>query len=152
MKSKILIGISLLVIGNLLYTLYSCNRENFYEKCLGGSHELRKLNVKDETSSNIRGSYFLISHVYSVDVTTKTKVTFCFKNYKDEYQFKEMDLDRVLIKTCDTLDVPYVRFYWVNRNHGENEYMKICDYDITRVVVYCKESDFPEDVNINDLK
>jgi hypothetical protein len=123
------------------------------ESMLGGNHELRKFNVKTTSSTSTSGFYFLVVGGYSSTTSENTVVRCYFLNYKNEYQLMETRLTNVNIKIDSTCTKPYVRFYWSNDAGYYYNTDKDKIYDaVTRMVIYCKDSDFQPDVNINNLK
>lgn len=150
------IGGAVLLFFVFANSLSSCNDHeqevDAYEKILGGKHELRKFNVRTETSTVTHGSYFLLMGSYSSQDVTDTRVRFYFKNHRDEYQFMELRLDDVNIKTDSTVVEPYVKFFWSDNGHSEDEWRRMYDWDVTGAVIYCKEEDFQPEININDLR
>lgn len=146
-KTKILF-----LLPILLYSCVSKDEPNDYEKVLGGKHELRKFNVKTTTTQYTSGWYFICVGGYSSYKSEETKIRFYFKNCKDEYQFMERRLSEVNVRIDSTVIIPYVKFYWNENNRDESEWSRMYEYDVTKAVVYCKESDFQPEININDLK
>lgn len=134
-----IILISLLIITSILFVLGSyTNNNTLHNEILGGKHELRKLSIE---SSSV---YFLLIKNYS-------SVRFYFLNHNGEYQLMETELKNVKIKIDNTVVIPYVKFYWTNDNFRvREEVSKIYKYDITSVVIYCRDLDFQP--NINDLQ
>ena len=134
-KLKLFFGLLLIVIAS------SCKQEvkiSDTEKVLGGKHELRKFNVKTNTSTSTSAFYFLVVGSYSSTTTSNSIVRFYFKNHKDEFQLKEMPLNKVNIKIDSTVTEPYVKFYWVNNNKTMDNTSAMYDYDITKAVIFVK--------------
>ena len=124
---------------------------NEYEQLLSGKHELRKFNIKSTTTTESSGCWFFVVGSYSSKTTEESKIRFYFKTIKDEYIFKEMSFDKVIIKIDSTATIPYVKFYWNNYGEAYNGYA-IYENAITRAVIYCKEEDFQPEININELR
>jgi hypothetical protein len=121
-----------------------------YNEILGGEHELRKFNIKTTTSSSSSAWFFVVAGGYSSREVSETKIRFYFKNYRGEFEFMEKNFDEVNIKIDNTVIIPFVKFYWnVIGGGAENSIYK---YNVTKVILYCKESDFQPEININDLK
>lgn len=143
------------ILSCLLIILISCQNEkqNVQQKVLGGKHILRKFNVKTTTTTSSSGSFFLVVGGYSSSTREKCMVRFYFLNYKGEYQLMEKYLTDVNIKIDSTVKQPYAKFYWTPRlRYDVSEYNSMYNYDVTRVVIYCKDEDFQPEININDLK
>ena len=142
-------------IITMMLLLSSCQMNKFdeHEYLLSGKHELRKFNVKESATTTSRGSWFLVVGSYESQTKTESKVRFYFKTRNDEYVFKELDFEKVVLKIDSTAKVPYVKFYWNNCGCGYHPNdMQIYERAITRAVIYCKEEDFAPEININDLK
>lgn len=150
------IGIVALMFLAMTNLLSSCDGDKpdptAYEKVLGGEHELRKFNVKTENSHVTHGSYFLLMGSYTSRDVSETNVRFYFKNHRGEYQFMELSLEDVNIKTDSTVSEPFVKFFWNENGHDEDEWRMMYQYDVTGVVIHCKEEDFQPEININDLR
>jgi len=138
-----------------MFILLSCSNENKIDaqkEVLGGKHLLRKFNVKTTTTTSSSGAFFLVVGGYSSYTSEQSIVRFYFLNYKGEYQLMEKYLSDVNIKIDSTVKEPYVKFYWIKRIRTINEFNSMYNNDVTRVVIYCKDSDFQPELNINDLK
>lgn len=122
------------------------------QNVLGGKHELRKINVKTSASQSSSAWYFLVMGGYETESSTNSTVRFYFLNYKGEYQPMELPLTQVNIKIDSTVKNPYVKFYWIERERREDQFQTMYRNDVTRVVIYCKDSDFQPEININNLK
>lgn len=147
----------LLLLFISIFLLLSCgdsneNKIDAQKEVLGGKHLLRKFNVKTTTTTSSSGAFFLVVGGYSSYTTEQSIVRFYFLNYKGEYQLMEKYLSDVNIKIDSTVKEPYVKFYWIKRIRTINEYNSMYINDVTRVVIYCKDSDFQPELNINDLK
>jgi len=140
----------------ILFIASSCrdsNKNNAYENVLGGKHELRKFNVKTLNQTSSSGYYFLVAGGYSSETVENSVVRFYFKNYRDEYQLLEMPITKVNVKIDSTTIKPYVKFYWSEEGrYGVNEWQKMYERSITRAVIFCRDSDFQPEINIDDLK
>jgi len=119
---------------------------------LSGKHELRKFNVKDITSTSSRATFFLLCGTYSSETIQSTEVRFYFKNYNNEYQLMIKPITSVNIKIDNSVTIPYIKFYWNSGDHYYTDIFSIYDECITKVVIYCKDSDFIPEININNLK
>jgi len=118
---------------------------------LSGKHELRKFNVKETTTTSSKASFFLIVGSYSSETTQSTEVRFYFKNYHNEWQLMIKPITSVNIKIDNSVIIPYIKFYWNDNNYHSDIY-SIYDECVSRVVIYCKNSDFIPEININNLK
>ncbi len=141
----------------IVFEFPSCQFESkqnrdIYQKVLGGKHDLRKFNVKTTTSQNVSAWYFLVMGGYSASTYNRSLVRFYFLNYKGEYQLKEMPLNQVNIKIDTSANKPFVKFYYNITGRSEEQWGNMYDFDVTKAVIYCKESDFQPEININDLK
>lgn len=143
-------------IGIFIIACYSCGNKtskNDYEKVLGGKHELRKFNVKTTTAQNASAWCFLVMGGYANSTTRSSVVRFYFLNHRGEYQLLELPLNDVNIKIDSTIKNPYVKFFWHEMGvRDESEWRMMFKYNLTGAVIYCKESDFRPEININDLK
>jgi len=155
-KSFVLSTIKTLLILAFSLLITSCTNEQPKDedsecyRLLSGKHELRKLNVKNTTTTTESGCYFLIVGSYSSQTTEKAKARFYFLSINNEYIFKEMDLEKVIIKTDSSVQTPYVKFYFnIADYYSEYEIYEQC---ITRAVIYCKEEDFAPEINIDELQ
>lgn len=147
----------LLLLFISIFLLLSCgdsneNKIDAQKEVLGGKHLLRKFNVKTTTTTSSSGAFFLVVGGYSSYTTEQSIVRFYFLNYNGEYQLMEKYLNDVNIKIDSTVKEPYVKFYWIKRIRTINEFNSMYNNDVTRVVIYCKDSDFQPELNINDLK
>ena len=137
-----------------ILSLAACDNKvhSEYEYVLGGNHILRKFNVKTTTSQSSSAFYFFVAGSYSSSTYSNTKVRFYFLNFKGEYQLMEQSLNDVNIKIDNNVVIPYVRFYWAEHPRYREEWKTMYQHDVTGAVIYCKESDFQPEININDLK
>lgn len=145
---------AIIVLLAMIFSGCGCDPERMKEeiKEIGIKHTLRKFNVKTSTSQSASAWYFYVAGGYSSHTSEKTTVRFYFKNCKGEYQFMEMDLGKVRIK-IDSVQEPYViivpaysqdKCFDIDAGHS--------DWEIRSATVYCKESDFQPEININDLR
>ena len=145
--------LSIVVLFTMFLTSCVGGNKKLYNDILGGKHELRKFNVNTNTSTSSSGWYFIVLGGYSSTTSSSSIVRFYFLNYKDEYQLMEKSLTDVNIKIDSTAIKPYVKFYWTrNAQRDSSDIFRMYDYDVTKVVIYCKDSDFQPDININNLK
>lgn len=150
--------IQIFLVVFLFSLLLSCSRSEEeihadYMEILGGEHELRKFNVTTNNSSTSHTWYFLVAGGYSTSSSESAVVRFYFLNCKGEYQLKELYLNDVNIKIDNSITNPYVKFYWNESScYKKEEYSDMYDYEITRAVIYCADSAFQPEININDLK
>lgn len=150
MRNLILLT-SLLLTITLLSASCQMNKFDEHEYLLSGKHELRKFNIKESTTTTSRASWFLVVGNYDSETKTESKIRFYFKTRNEEYIFKELDFEKVILKIDSTAKVPYAKFYWYNCGCGYHD-MQIYEYAITRAVIYCKEEDFAPEININNLR
>lgn len=119
----------------------------------GIKHPLRKFNVKTTTSEHSSASFFLVMGGYSSSKSEQTNVRFYFRNCKGEYQFQEIPIGKIRIKTDSTITVPFVTFDVGGISNPQNRCYDL-DYEwrISSATIYCKETDFQPEININDLR
>lgn len=117
---------------------------------LGGNHELRRFNVKDKTTTESSGVFFLLIGGFNSKTITETTVRFYFLNYGKEYQFMELPLNKINIKIDNSIQSPYIKFGWYGLC-GSDNWRNYYD-DVYRAVIYCKDTDFQPEININDLR
>ena len=143
--TKIVTGTGLLIL--LLMPACTTDKKSFPEESV--KHLLRKFNVKTSISEHTSAYYFLVMGGYSSSKNEQKKVRFYFQNCLGEYQFLELELKQIRIKT-DTTKNPYVIMHMGRNNMScqEIEY----DFQINYVTIHCKESDFQPEININDLR
>lgn len=122
------------------------------EKLLGGTHELRKLNVTDKYTATMHGSYFLIGGSINGKGEQKTMCMFSFKLNDGDYALAELPVTKIRVRFDSTVTVPYVKFkwggVWLTSTYRLDELMK--SY-IEYMVLVCREEDYPKDININQL-
>jgi hypothetical protein len=126
-------------------------RETAFIQTFSGNHELRKLKVNKETNSEWNASYFLIGGSASGKTVSDTKVSFSWKLNNNEYIISDIALDKIRLVLDDSVKNPYIKFKYKNTNVNIDDIQLVIDYYIDYIVVHCKESDFPVELNINDL-
>lgn len=149
-----------LVITGLTIGLRQCEKENTeiadkretaFIQTFSGNHELRKLKVNKETNSEWNASYFLIGGSASGKTLSDTKVSFSWKLNNNEYIISDIRLNKIRLVLDDSVKNPYIKFKYKNTNVDIDNIQLVIDYYIDYVVVHCKESDFPVELNINEL-
>lgn len=153
MKKNILI----LLLG-IIFLVLSCIPNSEYKeinKIYGDKYELRKFNVKTGSTTESSGYFFVIVGGYDSKTMESTNARMYFKNYKGQYEFLEMPLNKVQIKTDTLVTIPYITFdytkdsfYDMRMNDSDNNYY----LPYMKIIIHCKESDFMPEININDLK
>jgi hypothetical protein len=120
----------------------------------GIKHNLRKFNVKTTTSEHSSAWYFLVMGGYSSSKSEQTNVRFYFRNCKGEYQFQELPLRKIRIKTDSTVAEPFIIFEvgGVTGNPRNRCYELDYEWMVSSATIYCKETDFQPEININDLR
>lgn len=130
------------------------------DKHFKGNHELRRFNVYNETTKQSYGSYFLILGSYSSTESTQIKIRLCWKHPDDTYVFSEVPFNKIRLRIVNT-DKPYInfriqKFDWETDETTANKFLDNVELSIDNyvdyVIINCKESDFPADVNLKDLK
>lgn len=157
-----LLGALVLVIGVIVFLARDASKEREKqekergpsptEKLLGGTHELRKLNVTDKYTATMHGSYFLIGGSISAKGEQKTMCMFSFKLNDGDYALAELPVNKIRVRFDSTVTVPYVKFkwggVWATSTYQLDELMR--SY-IQYMVLVCREEDYPKDINIDKL-
>jgi len=140
-----------LLLPVLILTLFSCGLKNTgVEDILKGNHELRRFKVVTEEGYRTSGSFFLLSGSTSGGTYKDTKVSFSFQLPDSTYAMAEIDFGDIRVKIDESIERPYVSFKWAGeRNADDMEY--VMKHYVNYMIVYCKEEDFPYEVNITDL-
>lgn len=146
-----LLSITLIMTSCSCSNSYKNNNNIIVNKYLGGNHELRKFNVKTTQSTENSGWFLLIGGGYSSRTISETTVRFYFLNYGNEYQLMEIPLNQVTIKIDNKIQIPYVIFKWINPIYVINDWRDCYQY-VYSIIVFCKNTDFQPEININDLK
>jgi len=146
-----------ILCGIVLFACISNPEFKEINKKYGDKYELRKFNVKTSSTTESSGYFFIIVGGYDSKTKELTNAKMYFKNYIGQYEFLEIPLSKVLIRTDSLVTIPYITFDYTKdsffnmiMNDSENRnylpYMKI--------IIHCKESDFMPEININiaDLK
>jgi len=115
-----------------------------HRKRWGGNHILRKIASEESVESNFRGSYFLIAGSVSGETKTVSKITFAWLNNDGDYEFMNTIIDKIKVHINDSINQPYIKF---NMNAPD----KAAYQEIESITIYCKDSDFPKDLKINEL-
>lgn len=157
-------------IGILFFT--SCtnfNTQMIWEKNFHGKHELKRMSVFNQTTKQTVGSFFLVVGSVTSTETTNSTIRFCWKHPDGSYVFSEVGFNKIKIRITNT-DNPYIEFKlkdeiaypgFVNGKGDKISkreylyYMSIeggVDWWVDYITIYCKESDFPTDVNLTTLK
>lgn len=128
------------------------------DKYFSGTFKLRKIGMQTstETTSDSKGSFFLFMGSYSSSSKSQTinKVRICFLNFRNEYEFKEFDIDNCTIKIDNSIDVPYIKFRY---NKDLSPYYYGGSYEnrsksvVSGIIIHRKDSDFKPNININTL-
>lgn len=127
-----------------------CN--DFY----GGRHLLRKFSSQEKvTPSSASASYFLVWGSASYKGEEKESyIAFSWKSKTGEYILSKVPMEKVRVKFDNSAKVPYVTISisGCEGNNPNNDLLYIMEYRLNYVVVHCKETDYPTDINVNDLK
>jgi hypothetical protein len=143
--------IIILILSVITFASCQENKENYPE--LNVKHELRKFNVKTTSEKYASGGFFLIMGSYSSGETQKTNCRMYFKNCEGSYQLLDIPTSMVKIHIIDTLTKPYVTLDLYNEGWTCVRLLNMNPGIWYRsVTVYCKESDFQPEININDAK
>lgn len=152
-----------IVLFTLLAFLSSCDYNQnavILDKMFGGKHELRKFNVKTSSMSETHACFFLLIGSYSQKTIAKTNVRFYFKNYRGEFQFYEMPIYKVNIKIDNTVEYPYMMFLYgddpsllnLRIRDTYEDYELAFSRRIVSATIFCKDSDFQPEIDINGLR
>jgi hypothetical protein len=135
-----------------LFALIGCDTQGSHsdaETLFQGTHELRKMqNNKGPVShSTLHGSFFLFTG--AIDGSSETHpdilVTFAWKGNDGTYLVSTLPVSRFRFKFDNTITAPTVKFRW------QPCYSANCtdkDTFIEYVVLTCRESDWPTDVEL----
>ena len=139
------------IIFILLSTLLtSCDENNCdkqYNESLKqykGTHVLRKIASNSSQKSSISGGYFLFGGSISGESKTVTNIKFCFQNNQGDYEFKTIDYNDLRVHLDSTIQNPYIVFKL-------SDIRFYCNADIEYVTIYCRDEDFPKNLEIKNL-
>lgn len=131
---------------------FSCEapqRKSASSYFLEGSHNLRKLKVYNETGQRWSASYFLVAGSASGGTYHETKVKFSWQANTGEYILSELPSTKIRVKLDSTVTVPYIKFKWLGSTSTDADYLM--NFDVEYMVVYCRESDYPQEISLNEL-
>jgi hypothetical protein len=143
------------VVGLLTYSgiksIEKVREPSKSEQLFSGTHELRKFKVITETGTKWSSSYFLVAGSASGKTVSDTRVSFSWKLNNGMYAISELPLSKIRVMINDSIQKPYVKFRWGGMMFNTNQIEDYMNHDVIYMVVYCKESDFPMEININQL-
>lgn len=127
---------------------------SFYE----GNHTLRKFSSQEmKTASSASASYFLFwgSADYKGEGKT-TVIAFSWQSKNGEYILSKIPMNKVRVKFDNQNKPPYVTFSidkyaYMSYDLADESVDYTLQYKLNYVIIHCKESDYPTDVNINDI-
>lgn len=78
--------------------------------------------------------------------------TFSWESNNNSYIISELPVTKIQVKIDSTIINPYISFNWNTRNWVSN-IKNINDkfYTVNYITVYCKEEDFPYDIQLSKL-
>lgn len=126
--------------------------QTYFEKEFSGKHTLRSFKVRESSQSSFSASYFLIFGGASGSSEQMTKVRFAWKMNSGTYAISEIEANRIRVAFNDTIQTPYITFYskYPDWDEDLNSVMDRIN-QIGYITVYCKEEDFPMEINLNQL-
>lgn len=143
----------------------SCINSEDYSKELNevfsGKHELRRLtNIDVNTSSSISASYFLFwGSAQAKGESSNQFVAFSWRLKNGEYVFSKVNPENIRLIFDNKISTPYITFgynpelmYGVDGKPVNSNIPYLVQYQISYIVIHCKESDYTKKININDLR
>ena len=127
----------------------------FYE----GKHNLRKFSSQEmKTAATASASYFLFwgSAQYKGD-EKNTVIAFSWQSKNGEYILSKIPMSKARVRFDNQDKSPYITFSidkyaFRGKRNADETVEETINYYLNYVVIHCKESDYPTDVNINDIK
>jgi hypothetical protein len=141
----------------ILLLLISCNQYGKVNsrvcKSLEGSHELRKLQTKENSEFKLSGAFFLVAGGIDAKSETIETVLFSWKDNDNNYIISKLPLTKFRIKIDNTIKNPYIKFKWrFSFSHSENDMELIMKNNVIYVLLVCSEKDYPKNLNFNGVK
>lgn len=125
----------------------------------GGHHDLRKFSSQEiKTASSASASYFLFWGSASFKGEESSAIiAFSWKSNNGEYILSKIPMSKVRVKFDNNKTAPYVtfsidKFAFMNSGLADECVESTMNYKLNYVIIHCKESDYPTDININDIK
>ena len=121
---------------------------------IAGKHSLRKFRVFDQANGESYSSFFLIGGSTQTSVDIDRKIGFYWLSNDQEYIYTTVDMTDVRVVIDSTAHTPFIEFQWKDSGYDDH-YVSVQDnieYGLRYLMIHAKEEDFPQDVNLSDLK
>ena len=127
---------------------------NDNKKYFSGKYELRKISLNKSSETEVDSDFFLFIGSEKYKRSEICKIRLCFKNFRNEYEFKDFDIKKVSIKINNNVETPFIVFRYNPKDYYLSQYDSYSERSviIDNIIINCKESDFKQNINLNLIK
>lgn len=117
---------------------------------LKGEHALRKFKIVSDSGEVGKVTFFIIGDNNKGNFAGRM-VSFSFKLATGEYAICELPLTKIRVKCDSKYTEPYITFSWREPFWLVSKTQDMMTDCVEYMTVYCREEDFPAEVNISDI-
>lgn len=118
---------------------------------LKGPYSLRRFRVFDQVDGKSHSSFFLIGGSTFTAIDVDRKIGFYWLSHEKQYIYTVLKMTDVRVVIDSTAHIPFIEYEFYDYKFDHR-----VEYNIKENLYYClihtKESDFPQDVNLGELK